>query len=237
MNPFAEHLTFLDDKTRTRRDHEKYLTLIDTITLLHQTQREKRKTEYGEFLVVSLQDIEMANKLAHEVLGRSLDELPPQTRRLLQKLDLLVEELTLKRGVNREVIRFSRRDIRRFCGLSMTQVSLHVRRLLEHEYLLRHPGERGKSHCYELLFSGEGSDGKPFLPGLIDVQRLKEKGYDDKRTEAQAEKTDQSVEKKGLKRPENGLETPQKRHSINSANTRMIERTGHDEPLVSGFDY
>ena len=33
-NPFAESLTFLDDKTRTRRDHLKYLTLIRAIALL-----------------------------------------------------------------------------------------------------------------------------------------------------------------------------------------------------------
>jgi mevalonate kinase len=30
-NPFAEQLTFIDDKTRTRRDHMKYLTLIRAI--------------------------------------------------------------------------------------------------------------------------------------------------------------------------------------------------------------
>ena len=38
-NPFARHLTFTSGRTRTRRDHEKYLTLIDTIALLHQHQR------------------------------------------------------------------------------------------------------------------------------------------------------------------------------------------------------
>ena len=38
-NPFARELTFLDDQTRTRRDHVKYLTLIRTIALLHQYQR------------------------------------------------------------------------------------------------------------------------------------------------------------------------------------------------------
>jgi hypothetical protein len=43
VNPFADRLTFLDDRTRTRRDHEKYLTLIDAITLLHQHQRPIRK--------------------------------------------------------------------------------------------------------------------------------------------------------------------------------------------------
>jgi hypothetical protein len=36
MNPYAGALTFPDTATRLRRDHEKYLTLIDTIALLHQ---------------------------------------------------------------------------------------------------------------------------------------------------------------------------------------------------------
>ena len=39
VNPFADQLTFLSDRTRTRRDHEKYLCLIDTIAVLHQYQR------------------------------------------------------------------------------------------------------------------------------------------------------------------------------------------------------
>jgi DNA primase len=39
VNPYADRLTFLDDRTRTRRDHEKYLGLIDIIALLHQHQR------------------------------------------------------------------------------------------------------------------------------------------------------------------------------------------------------
>ena len=39
-NPYADALTFPDGRTRSRRDHEKYLTLIDTIALLHQHQRE-----------------------------------------------------------------------------------------------------------------------------------------------------------------------------------------------------
>lgn len=46
-NPFANELTFLDNKTRTRRDHVKYLTLIRTITLLHQFQRPVRTTQHN----------------------------------------------------------------------------------------------------------------------------------------------------------------------------------------------
>jgi hypothetical protein len=87
VNPWSRDLTFVDDKTRTRRDHEKYLALIDAIALLHQYQRPtKTSTRRGESetaLVATLDDVELANSLAGEVLGRSLDELPSQTRRLL----------------------------------------------------------------------------------------------------------------------------------------------------------
>ena len=86
-NPYAESLTFLDDKTRSRRDHLKYLTLIRAVALLHQYQRPVKTTVHHErtveYIEVTLDDIAVANRLACEVLGRSVDELPPQTRRLL----------------------------------------------------------------------------------------------------------------------------------------------------------
>ena len=90
LNPYADQLTFLSDKTRTRRDHEKYLTLIDTIALLHQYQRPLRTAQENgatiEYIEATREDIAQANALAHEVLGRSLDELPPQTRRVLARV-------------------------------------------------------------------------------------------------------------------------------------------------------
>ena len=42
LNPYAPALTFTTGRTRNRRDHEKYLTLIDAIALLHQHQRKAR---------------------------------------------------------------------------------------------------------------------------------------------------------------------------------------------------
>lgn len=94
VNPYADRLTFLDTKLRTRRDHVKYLTLIRAIALLHQYQRPVRHVEHRgrviPYIEATLQDIEVANRLAAEVLGRSLDELAPQTRRLLLAADEMV---------------------------------------------------------------------------------------------------------------------------------------------------
>jgi hypothetical protein len=182
-NPYAGRLTFLDDRTRTRRDHVKYLTLIRAITLLHQHQREvKTITHEGkvvEYIEATLGDIATANRLAAEVLGRSLDELPPQTRRLLELLDGWVtkEAERLKKG--RAEFLFSRRDLRAAAGWGDSQLKVHLARLVDLEYLLIHRGGRGQSFVYELLYEGQGKDGSRFVPGLIGIEELRT--YDSRR--------------------------------------------------------
>jgi DNA primase catalytic core len=181
-NPHARHLTFLDDRTRTRRDHVKYLTLIRAIALLHQHQRPVRTVEHrGEavpYVEVTLDDIATANRLAHQVLGRSLDELPPQTRRLLLALERMVSAACAAQQILRKDFHFSRRAVREVTGWSHTQVRIHLDRLVELEYVLVHRGGRGQSFEYELLYDGQGQDGTPFLAGLIDMEALKNSPYD-----------------------------------------------------------
>lgn len=179
VNPFAPNLTFLDDKTRMRRDQEKYLNLIDACAFLHQVQRTIRSTDcHGEkvdYIEATPADIETANRLAHEVLGRSLDELPPQTRKLLSLVHEMVRGICEKEGFERADVRFSRRDIREHVQWGNTQLKIHLKRLEEMEYLLVHRGKRGQSFEYELLYNGEGQDHKPFLMGLLEVERIEER--------------------------------------------------------------
>jgi DNA primase catalytic core len=169
-NPYAEELTFINDKTRTRRDHMKYLTLINSITLLHQHQREiKTVNHQGEalsYIEVTKSDIAMANKLAHEILGRSLDELPPQTRTLLNHINEMVIKQCKIEGIEQNDYRFSRREVREYCGWTDFQIKKHITRLQDMEYLLIHRGGRGQSFVYELLYNGEGKDGNNFVLGL-----------------------------------------------------------------------
>jgi DNA primase catalytic core len=86
VNPYAAELTFPSESLRARRDHKKYLGLIDAIAYLRQYQREiKTIDEATEYIEATLDDIETANSLAHEILGRMLDELSPPSRLLLNR--------------------------------------------------------------------------------------------------------------------------------------------------------
>lgn len=175
-NPYAEQLTFLSDKTRTRRDHMKYLTLIRTIALLHQYQREIKRVEHGgqlvEYIEVEPSDIATANQLAHEVLGRSLDELPPQTRKLLTLIYEMVQQACDKQQLQQRNYRFTRKDIRHSSGWSDNQLKVHCVRLVEMEYLIAHGGGRGAVLHYELLYNGNLNDNKPHMMGLLDDTAL-----------------------------------------------------------------
>jgi DNA primase len=178
-NPYARHLTFLDDTMRTRRDHMKYLTLIRSIALLHQFQRPHKKTvvrgSAESYLEVTFDDIELANRLANEVLGRSLDELLPQSRRFLDLLFKMVKKRCAEEGIEQADLRFYRREVCNFTTWSLSQVRVHLDRLVDMEYVLIHKGCRGQSFVYELLYNGEGKDGEPFVLGLLDIAKLKEK--------------------------------------------------------------
>jgi DNA primase catalytic core len=196
VNPFAERLTFLDEQTRTRRDHRKYLALIRTIALLHQHQRPvlslaRPGQEPVAYIEATVADIASAGRLAHAMLGSTLDELPPQTRRLLG----LVRDMTASRaaaeGIKPREVRFTRREVREATGWSDTQLKVHLGRLLELEYLIVRRGLDGQHAArfvYELIYDGEGQDGAPFLMGLIDTaglateQPMNEKSYDGNRS-------------------------------------------------------
>jgi len=196
-NPYAEQLGFSIEKTRTRRDHAKYLTLIRTIALLHQFQREPVVIDGIEHIEVIPSDIRTANTIAHEVLGRSLDELPPQTRKLLVHLDEMATDRCRKAGMERSDYHFSRRDVREFTGWSQTQVKLHLDRLVDYEYLAVHCGMRGSLYVYELLFDGDPKQSTTHLSGLIDVEAPKLSGFE-------SELSGQNGKLSGSNRPQNG---------------------------------
>ncbi len=185
VNPFATRLGFSDARTRTRRDHVKYLTLIRAIALLHQHQRERKTaTVHGQpvsFIEATREDILLANRFAHRVLGRSLDELPPGTRRLLDRLEQLVAAAAGEQGVARERVSFTRRELREQLAWGDTQLKVHFARLVSLELVNAHRGAHGQ-FVYELAWDRDQAVDGTLLPGVIDpdqpAQPAAEHAYD-----------------------------------------------------------
>ncbi len=236
VNPFAKQLTFMDNQTRSRRDHMKYLHLIKTVALLHQYQREiKTVLHQGktlEYIEVELSDIATANRLAHNVLGRSLDELPPQTRKLLSAVYDMVKAVCQQDNIKQNSYHFSRKTVREKTGWGDTQLKIHLARLVELEYLVLH--KQGQKYYYELQYHGEGESGQVFLMNLIDVETLKKLDYDNNRSDL---KSDQSGRGRAVVGGQSGSGRPIKNQNdtlntdLNAINLKKAENNSTQEKI------
>ncbi|MGB6474393.1 MAG: toprim domain-containing protein [Candidatus Sulfotelmatobacter sp.] len=145
---------FPDHMTRTRRDHAKLLTLIDSIALLHQHQREIKRDSRGsdtlEYIEATAEDVALAKQLMRQVIMPSLDELPPHTRRLLGVIEQMVKEECERLQIESSEYRFTRRSVRQYSQWGDTQLRVHLRRLEEMEYLRVRYGGPGQTFVYQL---------------------------------------------------------------------------------------
>jgi len=179
-NERAINLCFPDSMTRMRRDHMKFLTLIRAVTFLFQYQRPVQTGVIGEYIECTEADVELAKQLIDEVLGRSLDELPAQTRRLLLLIDDMVAAVCRREKIERAEHRFSRRDVRAFTGWGDSQLKKHLARLEDMEYLIVHRGGRGQSFVYELFFERSTESSRRVLPGMFSYDGEKSRPEEDK---------------------------------------------------------
>ena len=180
-NPYADHLSYGDDRLQGRRDQPKYLNLINAVAFMRQMQKqvkyERKDGKQVPYVEADFTDIRIANKLTHEVLGRSLDELSRPGRDLLILIDEMVEELWRKAleqdsGIRRTGIGFTRRDIREYTGWSNTRVHRYLKELIDLEYVLIDRGGNGSRYRYKLAYEGQGKDGSKFVLGLTSVENL-----------------------------------------------------------------
>ena len=155
VNPFAHELSFHAGSTRARRDHRKYLTLIRASALLHQHQRETKRVDHEgqavEFIEVVKADIELADRLMGDAVD-ALDELPSHTRHVFGMLESMVGAMCKERGVEPADYRFTRREARERLGIGNTQAKIHIRRLVESEYLIAHAAKHGRGVVYGLAY-------------------------------------------------------------------------------------
>jgi DNA primase len=166
VNPYACLLEFPADWLRTRRDHLRFLNLIEAITFLYQYQREPKKTDQGqEYIESTLEDYRTAYDLAKEVLGESFTELKKPQRELLEKIEALLKE------EHQEAV--NRRQIREYSGLADHRLRELLQELVSLEYLEVKEGRQGKSFQYQLAARANALDKE--LMGLTTPEELARK--------------------------------------------------------------
>lgn len=134
-----------------RRDMILFLSLVKTIALLHQYQRD---TSNG-MVIVEKSDIETAIELSRESFSISHDELTPQARTVLNHIRSFISDNLKENDNPDEEITFSRRDIRSLCGWSESYLRIFLKELLRKEYIGRLSGKQGQEYLYVLLDSNE----------------------------------------------------------------------------------
>lgn len=176
-NPYSKYLSYPNKSLRTRRDHKKYLGLIRAIAFLYQYQREVKtrdvEGETMEYVEVTLDDIDKANRLANEVLGQSLDGLARPSRTLLSIIYTMVREIAEKQDIPLDEVYFTRRMIREYIGWTDWQIRAHIKQLEDMEYVYVRIGARGKEYAYALHYQGQGEENDKCYLNLTPVSEIK----------------------------------------------------------------
>ena len=157
--PFADKLTFPSTWMRTRRDHARFLNLIEVSAFLHQFQREKRNGA----ILATVADYKVAYELAARVLTDTLSDLRRPLRDAYERIASLCRE-------NKGSV--SRREIRQALAIPDSTVRRWLSELVELEYVTITEGGRpgaGKVTRYALTERGPR---KQLVQGLLRPEEL-----------------------------------------------------------------
>ena len=141
--PFADELTFPASWMRTRRDHARFLNLIEVSAFLHQHQRQRE----GGAILATVADYAVAYALGAEVLAETLTDIRKPLREALERIQ------GLSRAADGTV---SRREIREALNVPDATVRRWLQDLVELEYLApteTSKGGQGRSTRYRLATS------------------------------------------------------------------------------------
>ena len=157
--PFAEALTFPSSWMRTRRDHARFLNLIEVSAFLHQYQRPRK----NGIVQATVADYDVAYRLAMTVLSETLSDLKSTLKRAYEH----IEELASAKESS-----VSRREIREALQLPDSTVRRWLDELVELDYLEAESRGQGKAARYRLTGRGPRQE---LVLGLLSPQELESK--------------------------------------------------------------
>lgn len=156
--PYELEVSILQSWLRTRRDHERFLSLIKVIVLLHQKQRIAKLLPAGsplgqrpveeEKLQATPEDIRTARTLLDPILGELTNDLPKPVATFYELLKKKVHEEAGVIAV--EDFQFTRRQVRHWTNLPDHMVKRSMRALEDLEYVAVKKATKGGRYQYHL---------------------------------------------------------------------------------------
>lgn len=169
--PYASEIEFPASWLRTRRDHQRFLNLIEVIAFLHQYQRETKIERGLQYIEADLRDYEIACRLAADILPETLSDLKKPIADFKEKIESYCKRQAEHQKLAAHEIAFTRRAIREETGLPNQRIKDLFHELEELEYVETEKSPRGGSYLYRLV---EGKNGAA-LSGLLSAEQLKKK--------------------------------------------------------------
>jgi DNA primase catalytic core len=169
--PYAKFIQFPNQKLRSRRDHQRFLNLIEVLAFLHQYQRKRQTIGGKEMIVAGIEDYSLALGLAHDLLHEIFRDCQKPLRDLLACIQAMLKERAEKEKHPLDALSFTRKDVREFTGLPHQRIKRLFAELEEYEYLLVEKATHGAQHLYRLT----GGPLPATLGGFLTPTELKAK--------------------------------------------------------------
>ena len=171
--PFAEALRFPAQWLRTRRDNERFLSLVEIVTFLHQHQRPVKSSPAGiEHVEATPDDYAIAYDLARTVFAQTLQDVSKPAKDLFDQIKPMVEAETRRLNITAKDYWFTRRTIREHTKLPDYTIKRVIRELEELEYLDVKRSAQGGSFRYRLAIQHTAP---ALFDGLTSPEELRQK--------------------------------------------------------------
>ena len=170
--PYVDAIEFPQSWLRGRRDHDRFLSLIEGIAFLHQHQRTIGNDGGEQYIEADLDDYAIAYDLAHQVFADSAHDLPKPARDLLTQVEAIVEQAAKHSKAQVGETWFTRRMIREATKLPDHLIKRHMREIEDLEYLQVQRAPQGGSFRYRLLPQKKTP---AVLDGLLSPESLAQK--------------------------------------------------------------
>lgn len=196
--PFADKISFPTQWLRTRRDHERLLSLLEIVAFLHQYQRPVKTDNTGtQYIEATPEDYEITYHLAQTVFAQSLNDLSKPAKDLHEQIKSMVTRDIKKLDISQKDYWFTRRNIREFTKLPDHQIKRTIRQLEDLEYLNVRRSVSGGSYRYSLPSQDAVSSMFMGLTTPEELQKLLTKSGTTGTKAEQEQKEHDSTENKG----------------------------------------